>query len=116
MSTQDQLREEDKAYEVDTIGSFVGAPKGFLSRSLSKADALLHRVSLTSGPRPPSQKEQLQEDSSGDLLAISSSVLRDLSTTLEMTGDSDATTAVPAVAATSAATGDDVESGVDDGE
>ena len=99
MSTQDQLREEDEAYEGDNIGSFVGAPEGFLSRSLSRADTLLQRVSLTPGPRPPSREEQLQEDSSGDPLAGSSSVLRDLSTTLEMAGDSDAATAVPAVAA-----------------
>ena len=98
MSTQDSLREEDEAYEGDNLGSFVGAPEGFLSRSLSRADALLQRVSLTPGPCPPSREGQLQENPSGDPLPDSSSVLRDLSPSLKMAGDSDASTSVPAVA------------------
>ena len=97
MSTQDSLREEDEAYKGDNQGAF--ALEGFLSRSLNRADALLQRDSLTPGPCSPSREEQLQEDPSGDPLAGSSSVLRDLSTTLEMAGDSGAVSAVPAVAA-----------------
>ena len=99
MSTEDQLWEEDEAYEGYNLGLFVGSLEGFLSRSLSRADALLQHVSLTPGPCPPSQEGQLQEDPSGDPLAGSSSVLRDLSPSLEMAGDSDAATAVRAVTA-----------------
>ena len=99
MSTEDQLRYEDKVYEGDNLGLFVGTPKGFLSRRLSRADAVLQRVSLSPGPRPPSQEGQLKEDPSGDPLPGSSSVLRDLSPSLEMADDSDAAITVPAVTA-----------------
>ena len=99
MSVEHQLREEDKAYEGDNLGLFVGASEGFLSRTLSRANALLQYVRLTPGPHPPSQEGQLQEDPSGDPLPGSSSVLRDLSPSIEITDDSDAATAVSAVAA-----------------
>ena len=64
MSTEDQLREEDKASEGDNLELFVEAPKGFLLRSLSRADALLKHVSLTPGPRPSGWEGTLQEDPS----------------------------------------------------
>ena len=99
MSTEDQLRGEDKIYKGDYLGLFVGAPGGFLSRSLSRADVLLQCVSLTLGPHPPSRERQLQEDPSGDPLPCFSSVLRDLSPSLAMTGDDGTATAVPIVAA-----------------
>ena len=41
MSIADKLWEEHKAYEGNNLGLFVGAPKGFLLMSLSRADHLL---------------------------------------------------------------------------
>ena len=75
MSTEDQLLEEDEASEGDKLGSLVSASEGFILRSISRADALLSRVSLTPGPRPPSREGQLQEGPAGDPLSDFRSVL-----------------------------------------
>ena len=106
MSTEDQLREEDEASEGDNLGSLVSASEGFILRSISRADALLSRVSLTPGPRPPSREGQLQEDPSGDPLPDLRSVHRDLSPSLEMADESDAAAAVIATAASMFKTSD----------
>ena len=59
MSVEDQLRGKDEVYEGDNMGLFIGAPTGFLSRSVSRVYALLQYIVLTPGPHPPSQEGQL---------------------------------------------------------